>query len=71
MQSSKFTLVHLRARLAAVVFALVCTLAVAAAIFTSTSAEVDPPVSGTKAAPAAGPVANEAASGRVRKVAAR
>jgi hypothetical protein len=66
MQSSKLALIHLRARLAAVVFALVCTLATAAAVFTSASAEVDPPVSRTKSAPAAGPVANEAASGRVR-----
>jgi len=65
MQSSKLALIHLRARLAAVVFALVCTLATAAAVFTSASAEVDPPVSRTKSA-AVGPVANEAASGRVR-----
>jgi hypothetical protein len=66
MQSSKFALFHLKARLAAVVFALVCTLATAAAVFTSVSAEVDPPVSRTQAAPAASAVANEAASGRVR-----
>jgi hypothetical protein len=66
MQSSKFALVHLRARLAAVVFALVCSLATAAAIFTSVSADIDPPVSRTKASPAASAVADEAASGRVR-----
>lgn len=66
MQSFKFARVRLRVRGAAVVFALVCTLATAAAIFTSASAEVDPPVSRTHATPAAGAVADEAASGRVR-----
>jgi hypothetical protein len=63
MQSFKFELLSLRARLAGAVFAVVCSLAVIAAVFVvfaSASGELDPLLARIKAAPPASAVVSAA-----------
>jgi hypothetical protein len=69
MQSLKFELVSLRARLAVAVFALVCSVACLAAVFAvfaSASGELDPLLAKMKAAPPASAVVSAAPVKRVR-----
>ena len=68
MQSFKFALLSLRARLAAVACGLVCCVASLAAVvlaFASASGELDPLLAKVKAAPAASAVASKEPSKRV------
>lgn len=63
MQSSKFRLSSLRARLAGAVFGLVCSFASLAAVFAtfaSATGELDPVLARLKAAPSASEVAGPA-----------
>jgi len=63
MQSFKFELLSLRARLAGAVFAVVASLASLAAVlavFASASSELDPLLAKSKAAPVASAVASKA-----------
>lgn len=65
MQSFKFALLSLRARLAAVACGLVCSLASLAAVvlaFASASGELDPLLAKAKAAPSASASASAVAS---------
>jgi hypothetical protein len=69
MQSSKFVLSSLRARLAGAVFGLVCSLSVLAAVFgvfASASGELDPAWAKLKAAPSASEVASKVPAKPVR-----
>ena len=69
MQSLKFELISLRARLAVAVFALVCSVASLAAVFAvfaSASGELDPLLAKIKAAPPASAVVSKAPVKRSR-----
>ena len=69
MQSFKFELISLRARLACAVFALVsglASLAVVFLVFASASGELDPLLAKLKAAPSASAVVSAAPVKRVR-----
>lgn len=69
MQSFKFKLSSLRARVAGAVFGLVCSLASLAAVFAmfaSASGELDPLLAKMKAAPSASEVASKVPAKPVR-----